>query len=74
VPRRHLDLEGHELPTLSGARQLLQRDKPLLSYEVAVHRHQAHTKALLGYIDSLGSSSTNRAEWSEASLAPHPLP
>jgi len=57
VPRRHLDLEGHELPTLSGARQLLQRDKPLLSYEVAVHRHQAHTKALLGYIDSLGYSS-----------------
>ncbi|EOD40829.1 hypothetical protein EMIHUDRAFT_222174 [Emiliania huxleyi CCMP1516] len=33
--RGHLDLEGHELPTLSGARQLLQRDKPLLSYEVA---------------------------------------
>lgn len=57
MPRRHLDLEGHELPTLSGARQLLQRDKPLLSYEVAVHRHQAHTKALLGYIDSLGYSS-----------------
>ena len=50
----HLDVEGHELAALKGATRLLQRDAPLISYELAVHSNQTYSTELLSFVESLG--------------------
>lgn len=53
----HLDVEGHELAALKGATRLLQRDAPLISYELAVHSNQTYSTELLSFVESLGYTS-----------------
>ena len=50
----HFDVEGSELALLSGGSQTIQRDQPVFTVEVHVHKDHAYTRALFEYIDALG--------------------
>jgi hypothetical protein len=53
----HLDLEGGEAEALRGARRLLARDAPVISFELHVHVNRTAAGELLNLVSSLGYDS-----------------
>jgi hypothetical protein len=53
-----MDIEGHELAALRGARQLLLRNRCFLQVEV----FPANGKAVISYLEELGFSIVNKIE------------
>lgn len=49
-----MDIEGHELKALEGAKKLLQRDRPVLLLEVREELNGTPIMEALGFIESLG--------------------
>ena len=50
----HFDLEGGELDVIRSARLIIQRDRPVFTIEINVHRERARTRALLTHVGELG--------------------
>jgi FkbM family methyltransferase len=50
-----IDVEGHELAVLNGARRLLERDRPAILLECEKrHRRDGTTREVFGFLKSLG--------------------
>jgi len=54
----HFDVEGWELAVLQGGRAVIDRDQPLITAEIAVHKRPETTRLVLQYLqDELGYDS-----------------
>jgi len=50
----HIDVEGAELDVLHGAESTIQRDRPLFSVEVWVHKNHTYTRSLIDTVGAYG--------------------
>ncbi|KAG8464903.1 hypothetical protein KFE25_012266 [Diacronema lutheri] len=50
----HIDVEGFELRVMRGAREVLRRDRPLVSVEAHVHLNLTYTRELLDELAASG--------------------
>lgn len=50
----HIDVEGAELDVLWGASAIIQRDRPLFSVEVWVHKNHSYTHQLVDHVKAAG--------------------